>query len=598
MNNPHNIDKERYRRAYWLAAKHYLAVTKDSLRNNILGFGLPAIGSIFVFYVPPLAIAGIISKATSSHSSDINAYFPYVLLFAGSWLLGEALWRIGIVYNIRGISDGVSKLYKEGLRKLLRKDIGFFQDNFAGSLTKKTLGYANRYIDATDTLVYDVFPSIIPAIFALIVLFFFSPFLTLLLITWLVFTLWLVIPRIKKRRQLVTAREIASNVVSGHVADVYGNIEAVRSHASEKLEQKRHNIFVADYIKKLRYSWYYQNRYVDLVISPIYVLSNASGLLLALYLATHGKISFASVIVVFSYYGLVTQFYWRFNGIYRRLEAALSDAAQFTELLLDEPLIHDPEQPVKNPTGKGEIDFFNVNFTYEENDSALFSDFNLNIQSGEKVGLIGRSGGGKTSVTKLLLRFSDIDSGAITIDGVAIDQMTQEELRSYIGYVPQDPAMFHRSIKENIAYGRPNASETEIVEAAKKAHAHEFIKSLPSGYETLVGERGVKLSGGQRQRIAIARAILKDAPILLLDEATSALDSESESLIQDALKKLMKERTAIVIAHRLSTIQKLDRIIVMEKGEIIEEGNHRELLATGGVYAKLWAHQSGGFLED
>jgi ATP-binding cassette subfamily B protein len=211
---------------------------------------------------------------------------------------------------------------------------------------------------------------------------------------------------------------------------------------------------------------------------------------------------------------------------------------------------------------------------------------------------VGHSGSGKTTLTKLLLRFSDVDGGTISIDGQDISHIKQEDLRSHIAYVPQEPVLFHRSLAENIAYGKPDATKDEIREAARKAHADEFIQKLPKGYDTLVGERGVKLSGGQRQRIALARAILKDAPILVLDEATSALDSESEKLIQDALKKFMKGRTTIVIAHRLSTIQSMDRIAVLKDGSIAEQGSHRELLANKHTYAELWKHQSGGFLEQ
>jgi ATP-binding cassette subfamily B protein len=211
---------------------------------------------------------------------------------------------------------------------------------------------------------------------------------------------------------------------------------------------------------------------------------------------------------------------------------------------------------------------------------------------------VGHSGSGKTTLTRLLLRFSDIEAGVIAIDGQDISKVTQKSLRESIAYVPQEPMLFHRSLRENIAYGKPEASFEEVHAAAEKANAIEFIEKLPEGFETTVGERGVKLSGGQRQRIAIARAILKDAPILVLDEATSALDSDSEKLIQDALSKLMKGRTSIVVAHRLSTISKLDRIIVLEDGQIDEQGSHEALLKQKGTYAKLWAHQSGGFIEE
>jgi ATP-binding cassette subfamily B protein len=222
----------------------------------------------------------------------------------------------------------------------------------------------------------------------------------------------------------------------------------------------------------------------------------------------------------------------------------------------------------------------------------------LRIDPGVKIGVIGRSGGGKTTLTRLLLRFVEAETGEIWIGGQRIDRIPQSELRRVIAYVPQDPSMFHRTIAENIRVGRPDASEADVRRAAALAHAAEFIEALPSGYETLVGERGVKLSGGQRQRVAIARAILKDAPILVLDEATSSLDSESEALIQEALWSLLAGRTAVVIAHRLSTVRRMDRLIVLERGRIAEDGTHDQLLQRGGIYASLWAQQSGGFLPQ
>jgi len=228
----------------------------------------------------------------------------------------------------------------------------------------------------------------------------------------------------------------------------------------------------------------------------------------------------------------------------------------------------------------------------------IFNDFNLQIKAGQRVGVVGRSGSGKTSLTRILLRFSDVDHGEVLIDNQDITKVSQESLHKSIAYVPQESSLFHRSIRDNIAYGKPNATEAEIIKSAKEANAWEFIAKLPEGLDTMVGERGVKLSGGQRQRIAIARAILKNSPILVLDEATSALDSESEKLIQDSLDNLMKNRTSLVIAHRLSTIAKLDRIIVLDQGQIVEDGTHDQLINQKGIYAKLWQHQSGGFIES
>ena len=275
---------------------------------------------------------------------------------------------------------------------------------------------------------------------------------------------------------------------------------------------------------------------------------------------------------------------------------AFGDAREMVEIL-DMPVIVDDKTDIPLEIQDAKIEFSHVNFKHKGKKTELFEDFSLVIPAGKKVGLVGPSGAGKTTLTKLLLRFADVDSGAIFIDGKDIRDVTQQSLRENIAYVPQESFLFHRSIKENIAYGNLGVTNKKIIEAAKLANADEFINELPMKYDALVGERGVKLSGGQRQRIAIARAILKDAPILVLDEATSSLDSESETLIKEALNKLMENRTSIVIAHRLSTVANLDEIVVLDEGKIVERGTHRELLAKRGKYYKLWSKQSGGFLD-
>jgi len=304
------------------------------------------------------------------------------------------------------------------------------------------------------------------------------------------------------------------------------------------------------------------------------------------------------VFITFSYYTAATRVMWEFNRIYRNLETALTDAAQFTELLLEPPSVVDVPQPHAFAPRDFSVELRDVTFGYTPHQPPLFRQFTLRVEPGEKVGLVGRSGGGKTTITRLLLRFADVQAGAILIGGQPVNGVPQSALRELIAYVPQDPSMFHRSIADNIRVGRPSASDAEVRRAAEIAHAAEFIEALPAGYQTLVGERGVKLSGGQRQRVAIARAILKDAPILILDEATSSLDSESEALIQDALWNLMIDRTAIVIAHRLSTVRRMDRLVVIDGGCTVEQGTHDELLQARGLYTSLWAHQSGGFLGD
>jgi ATP-binding cassette subfamily B protein len=305
-----------------------------------------------------------------------------------------------------------------------------------------------------------------------------------------------------------------------------------------------------------------------------------------------------TIYLVISYTLNVVSQLWSVSNATRNYLRIIGDAGPMIATLDEEIEIQDLEKPEECLIHDGKIEIQNMTFTHDENTKPLFDNFSLTINSGERVGLIGRSGSGKTSLTKLILRFNDIEKGIIKIDGQDITKITQDDLHNSIAYVSQEPALFHRSLHDNIAYSKPDASEAEVRYAAAQANALDFIQSLNKGFKTLVGERGVKLSGGQRQRVAIARAILKNAPILILDEATSALDSESEKLIQDSLSKLMHGRTSIVIAHRLSTISKLDRIIVLDEGKIVEQGTHEELIANSNIYAKLWAHQSGGFIEE
>jgi ATP-binding cassette subfamily B protein len=318
------------------------------------------------------------------------------------------------------------------------------------------------------------------------------------------------------------------------------------------------------------------------------------------YLLKHDPTVLGVGIFSFSYMITLTNRLFEVGSMIRNAEEAFLEAASMTEIILQQTEITDAPRAKKLKVTKGNIALHNVRFAYRDNsnDEEVFHDLTLTIPAGQKIGLVGPSGGGKSTLTRLLLRFDDVTSGAITIDDQDIRAVTQASLRQAISYVPQEPLLFHRSIIENIAYGKSDATLAQVREAARLAFADDFITKLPGGYDTIVGERGVKLSGGQRQRVAIARAILKDAPILVLDEATSALDSESEVYIQQALEQLMKGRTTLVVAHRLSTIQKLDRIIVLDNGVVVEDGTHRELLTHDGLYARLWSHQTGGFIED
>jgi len=591
-----NRDPERFTAAMRLVVQRYTAQIRRHRALAIPALLLPAIGDILAFYSPPLVVAQLLGSFARGEHLTFRQFYPFVLAFTGVWLAGEALWRIAEPFIARAEIRSIEALYIEAMDELLAKDLAFFQNNYAGSLTKRALGYARRFEDIFDVMCFQVIPNLLPLAFVCIVLWRYSPWLIVVLLGMLSMTFAIVFPRIQKRRRLVDIREAASNVMAGHLADSIANAEAVRTFAREPEEAEIHGKNVADFGKKTLRSWDYQNVNINLITSPLYVLTNALGLLVALSTSRSSSASLEAVFVTFSYYTAVTRVVWQFNRIYRNLEGALTDAAQFTELLLDPIAVTDPGRPETFAPAHHGVEFKNVCFGYSPAQPLLFENFSLRINSGAKVGLVGRSGGGKTTITRLLLRFADVESGAILIGGQRIDQVTQTDLRSVIAYVPQDPAMFHRSIADNIRIGRPRATDGEVRRAAQLAHDAEFIEALPAGYNTLVGERGVKLSGGQRQRVAIARAILKDAPILILDEATSSLDSESEGLIQEALWILMSRRTAIVIAHRLSTVKRMDELIVLDQGKIAERGSHDELLSQDGIYASLWTHQSGGFL--
>jgi ATP-binding cassette subfamily B protein len=590
-------DPQRFSAALRLVLHRYAAQVRKCPAVAIPALLLPGIGDLLVFYAPTLVVARLLRAFVNAQRLSVSELWPYVALFAGLWLAGEAIWRIAAPCIARAEIRGIEALYVEAMNELLAKDLAFFQNNYAGSLTKRALAYARRFEDIFDVFCFQVVPNLMPLAFVSVVLWKYSPMLIVVLVSMLTMTCFIIIPRIRRRRQLVDIRESASNVLAGHLADSIANAETVRAFARETHEAGIHARNVADFGRKTLRSWDYQNLYVDMITSPLYVLTNTFGLIAALWAGSGSGRSLEVIFLTFSYYTAVTRVMWDFNRVYRNLESALTDAAQFAELLLDSPSVVDVEQPLRFIPANHGIELHDVDFRYSPEQALLFENFSLQIPSGTKVGLVGRSGGGKTSLTRLLLRFSNLESGAIRVGGVRIDEISQAELRAAIAYVPQDPAMFHRSIADNIRIGRPDAGDAEVIEAARLANAFEFINVLPSGFETLVGERGVKLSGGQRQRIAIARAILKNAPILVLDEATSSLDSESESLIQHALWTLMAGRTAIVIAHRLSTVKRMDELIVLEQGKIVERGSHDTLLSLGGIYSVLWSHQSGGFME-
>ncbi|HKR81586.1 MAG TPA: ABC transporter ATP-binding protein [Candidatus Saccharimonadales bacterium] len=552
--------------------------------------------------VPPLILANVLNRLARGdfqpHQIWTN-FGPelviYAVLVLGS---GVVLWRVVDALDWRLEGNVERDLARRIYDHLLNQSADFHANHFGGSLVSQTNKTMGAYIRVADTTVFSVLPLISVIVFSGIFLAKRAPLFDLILMVFSVFYIASAFFVTKRVRRLSAKQAAAESAQTGYLADSVTNVMAIKSFAGGAYERKQ-------FAKITNHTL---DRLVDLTNGhqrqQVYFTGLTNGIsAVSLAMAVVGVMTFhanvATVFLILNYTATITNWLFVFsNNALRTYNRALGDAADMTEILQIEPAIKDPAHPEKPQIHAGAIELKDVTFTHKGSDDTLFDGLNLAIKPGEKIGLVGHSGSGKTTLTRILLRFSDIDSGEILIDGQNIAHLTQDDLRQNISYVAQEPLLFHRSIRENIAYGKQDASEAEIVHAAEQAHAIEFIDMLPAKYETLVGERGVKLSGGQRQRIAIARALLKDAPVLVLDEATSALDSESEVLIQDALWKLMESRTAIVIAHRLSTIQKMDRILVLENGEIIEQGTHKSLLAQKGTYAKLWAHQSGGFIED
>jgi ATP-binding cassette subfamily B protein len=497
-----------------------------------------------------------------------------------------SFWRVITYTYVTNQGKAMRDLEQSTFSDLQKRSYSFFSDRFGGALVTQTNRFVNGLEAVQDAFFWDLAPMAIRSISFIIILLFVFPVIGFALLIWLIFFVSAVLGLSAYKSKFTRAAAIADSSVTAELADAITNTANIKIFGRRKFEQKRYESVSQDRYKKRSTSWFW-DEHLRFIQSILMISLEFFVIYWSIKSAIAGTVSVGVLLLTTYYLFRLFGDFWEIGNITRRLEKAISDAVEMTKILRTSPDLEDDKDAISPNFAKGKIQFDN-----------LFSNLSIDIKAGEKVGLVGPSGGGKTTITKLLLRFMDINSGKILIDDQDISELVQDELRRNIAFVSQEPILFHRSIRENIAYGNPDASLDEIKRVAKLAHAAEFIDKLPKGYETLVGERGMKLSGGQKQRVAIARAMLVEAPILLLDEATSALDSESEALIADALDTLMEERTTIVIAHRLSTIRKLDRIIVMNDGKIVEQGSHDDLLAEKGLYAKLWSHQSGDFLDE
>lgn len=474
----------------------------------------------------------------------------------------------------------------------------FHNNRFSGSLVSQTNKFVWAFERFIDTIIWDLWPTIAYIAMVIIVL---APqvpwFAAGIVVCTLAYALVAGLS-FKKIAHLSDNVAEAESKQTGQLADSITNIISVKSYAHEAHERRRYANF-----SRATLSANYKQMHATIVRDMKFnaVQIGITGLILVFLVFGREwlSISVATLVLIVNYAQTIQGELWNINSIFKNLNRVFGDAHEMTIILdMVDDVVDAPDAEDLLILQAG-VKFDHIDFKHEGAKEAIFQNFTLEVKPGERVGLVGVSGSGKTTLTKLLLRFADVDAGEITISDQNIRQVTQRSLRENIAYVPQETSLFHRTIAENIAYGKLKADSAEVRRAAKLANADDFIQELPDGYNTLVGERGVKLSGGQRQRIAIARAILKDAPILVLDEATSALDSESEALIQDALNTLMRGRTSIVIAHRLSTVASLDRIIVLKDGKIVEQGTHNELLGRShGVYNRLWSRQSGAFMTE
>ncbi|YCS27825.1 ABC transporter ATP-binding protein [Vibrio parahaemolyticus] len=486
-------------------------------------------------------------------------------------------------------------------RYLLNQSLNFYQDDFAGRVATKVM-QTSLAVRETVMKSMDVFVYVTVYFTSMVAMLATADWrLMIPMIVWLLVYIAIQIYFVPKLKDVASEQADARSTMTGRIVDSYTNIQTVKLFSHSQRETQ----YAEQGMKGFLNTVYRQMRLVtgfDVAVEISNYILVFSVAALSIYLWLDSAISVGAIAIAVSLAlrvnGMSMWIMWEVGALFENMGTVVDGMKT-----LSKPIdIQDKPNAKDLVVSQGGIQFDNVSFHYGEN-KGVINHLNLDIKPGEKVGLVGRSGAGKSTLVNLLLRFHDVEEGSIKIDGQNIADVTQDSLRSKIGMVTQDTSLLHRSIRDNILYGNPTASEEELLKATKQAHAHEFIETLTDpfgnvGYDAQVGERGVKLSGGQRQRIAISRVLLKDAPLLVLDEATSALDSEVEAAIQESLNELMQGKTVIAIAHRLSTIAQMDRLIVLDKGNVVEQGSHQELIAHNGIYAQLWAHQTGGFLGE
>lgn len=576
-------------RAYWRG-------TKNAKIHLIVAFLLFAFVEVINVYIPVLykQFFDSLSKTPTAEVDVLLQILFTILALNVAWW--SVQWFSKTLLNV-GEARSIANLKQQSFEYLIRHSIDFFSNNFTGGMVSRVQRFAYGFERLSDTIMYNLIPLVINVGGAILITYFIEPLLSLVLGVWALLFIFVNYFYAQWRFKHNLELSELDTKSSGTLADSITNQSSITLFSAFRSEEGRYKDITEKQRDKQIFLWNsnigldsFQNIFVVIVEFLVFFIAvRYWGL---------GLVSIGTFVLLQVY---VIQIASKINSFGRIVRDVYEVHAQATEMLQILKLPHgikDIPNASELKVKRGVIDFKEVTFAFNKTRN-IFNKLSFSIEGGQKVGLVGASGAGKTTLIRLILRLYDVAGGGIHIDGENIKNITQNSLRNVIAFVPQEPVLFHRTLRENIAYGKDGVTDEQVIEAAKKAQAHDFISSLPDGYETLVGERGVKLSGGQRQRVAIARAILKAAPILVLDEATSSLDSESEVAIQKALNELMKGKTVIAIAHRLSTIRAMDRIIVLEAGKIVQDGTHDELLKDErGTYARLWNHQAGGFLQE
>ncbi len=575
-------------RVFWKQARAY--------KGRIFFIVLLVSAAMFLETFQPWMLKRLFDLLESheANAASIQLFIPVILtllaLKSGSW----AAWRVMAILNNRFQPAVMRRLEQSSFEYLLGHSNQFFADNFAGSLVKRVGRLSRAFERLSDEIVFRFVPVFIVLVAGTIGLAIQFPILAVIFVSWtavyLAFNLWAA----KWAMQIDIERAKIDSEAGGALADAISNANTIKLFPSSRYEAERFDEVIGRFARAQTRSWD-RHEWIFAIQAAFMIAIDTVLMLVGISLWLKGTLTLGDLAFIQSYLVLVFGKLWEVARSFRHVFDAMADGKEMVEILNTPHAVRDRKHAKKLSVRRGMIEFRDVWFGYGKR--PILERFSLKIRPMEKVALVGPSGAGKSTVTKLLFRFFDIRKGKVLVDGQSVSDVTQDSLRECISLVPQEPVLFHRTLMENIRYGRREATDEEVFEAARRAHCHEFIQTLAEGYGTYVGERGVKLSGGERQRVAIARAILKNAPILVLDEATSSLDSESESLIQDALHDLMRDKTVIVIAHRLSTIMEMDRIVVIEDGQVTSSGTHRELLRKKGMYAKLWDIQAGGFTD-